>query len=126
MKKPVSMIDYYSDPKPTERKQAMENVAQKNEKSISGAIKVDEKEVMEHLDGLVRKSVEDTLNTLLNEEADAICNAGRYQRSPDRQDTRAGTYKAKLNSKYLVFGRFLLKRKSSNGIRRSRAVLKRH
>ena len=36
----------------------MENVAQKNEKSISGAIKVDEKEVMEHLDGLVRKSVE--------------------------------------------------------------------
>ena len=104
----------------------MENVAQKNEKSISGAIKVDEKEVMEHLDGLVRKSVEDTLNTLLNEEADAICNAGRYQRSPDRQDTRAGTYKAKLNSKYLVFGRFLLKRKSSNGIRRSRAVLKRH
>ena len=56
----------------------MENVAQENEKSISGAIKVDEKEVMEHLDGLVRKSVEDTLNTLLNEEADAICNAGRY------------------------------------------------
>ena len=74
----------------------MENVAQKNEKSISGAIKVDEKEVMEHLDALVRKSVEDTLNTLLNEEADAICNAGRYQRSPDRQDTRAGTYKRKL------------------------------
>ena len=74
----------------------MENVAQENEKSISGAIKVDEKEVMEHLDGLVRKSVEDTLNTLLNEEADAICNAGRYQRSPDRQDTRAGTYKRKL------------------------------
>ena len=39
---------------------------------------------------------EDTLNTLLNEEADAICNAGRYQRSPDRQDPRAGTYKRKL------------------------------
>ena len=90
------MIDYYSDPKPTEKKQTMENAAQKNEKSISGAIKVNEKEVMEHLDGLVRKSVEDTLNTLLNEEADAICNAGRDQRSPDRQDTRAGTYKRKL------------------------------
>ena len=67
-----------------------------NEKSISGAIKVNKKEVMEHLDGLVRKSVEDTLNTLLNEEADAICNAGRYQRNPDRQDTRAGTYKRKF------------------------------
>ena len=45
----------------------------KNEKSISGAIKVNEKAVMEHLDALIRKSVEDTLNTLLNEEADAIC-----------------------------------------------------
>ena len=32
----------------------------------------------------------------MNEEADAICNAARYQRSPDRQDTRAGTYKRKL------------------------------
>lgn len=42
MKKPVSMIDYYSDQKSNKRKQAMENVAQKNEKSISGAIKVDE------------------------------------------------------------------------------------
>ena len=56
LKKPVSMIDYYSDQKSNKRKQAMENVAQKNEKSISGAIKVDEKEVMEHLDGLVRRS----------------------------------------------------------------------
>ena len=90
------MIDYYSVPKSTEREQTMENVAQKNEKSISGAIKVNEKEVMEHLNGLVRKSVEDTLNTFLNKEADTICNAARYQRSPDRQDTRAGTYKRKF------------------------------
>ena len=50
------MIDYYSVPKSTEREQTMENVAQKNEKSISGAIKVNEKEVMEHLDGLVWES----------------------------------------------------------------------
>ena len=75
----------------------MGNIAQENEKSISGAIKVDEKEVMEHLDGLVRKFVEDTLNTLLNEEADAIGNAGQYQRSPDCQDIRAGTYKRTLS-----------------------------
>ena len=65
---------------------------------------------MDHLDGLVRKSIEDTLNTLLNEDADAICNASRYQRSPDRQDTRAGTYKRKLLTtsgeveQYLIFG----------------------
>ena len=49
----------------------MENVAQETKKSISGAIKVDEKEIRDHLDGLVRQSVEDTLNALLNEEADA-------------------------------------------------------
>lgn len=74
----------------------MENVAQETEKAISGAIKVDEKEIRDHLDGLVRQSVEDTLNALLNAEADAICRAGRYQRTPDRLDTRAGTYQRKL------------------------------
>ena len=44
----------------------------------------------------VRQSVEDTLNALLNAEADAIRQASRYQRSPDRQDTRAESYKRKL------------------------------
>ncbi len=32
----------------------MENVARENEKAISGAIKIDEKEFRMHLDGLVR------------------------------------------------------------------------
>ena len=77
----------------------MENVVQETEKAISGAIKVDEKEIRDHLDGLVRQSVEDTLNALLNAEADAICHAGRYQRTPDRLDTRAGTYQRKLLTK---------------------------
>ena len=74
----------------------MNNVAQKNEKSIVGAIKINEKEIGDHLNQLVRQSVEDTLNSLLDAEADAICNAVRYQRSPDRLDTRAGSYKRKL------------------------------
>ena len=47
----------------------MENVAQKNEKSIPGAIKIDEKEVFDHLDTLVRQSVEETINSLLDAEA---------------------------------------------------------
>ena len=51
----------------------MENVAHETEKAISGAIKIDEKEIQDHIDGLVRQSVEDTLNALLNAEADAIC-----------------------------------------------------
>ena len=73
----------------------MKNAAPETEKAISGAIKIDEKEIRTHLDGLVRQSVEDTLNA----EADAICQASRYQSSPDRQDTRAGSYKRKLLTK---------------------------
>ena len=71
----------------------------KRKKAISGVIKFDEKEIQKHIDGLVRQSVEDTLNALLNAEADAICNAGRYQRTPDRLDTRAGSYHRKLLTK---------------------------
>ncbi len=51
------------------------------------------------MDKLVRESVEEVLNKLLNAEADAICNATRYERSPDRLDTRAGTYRRKLLTK---------------------------
>ena len=81
------------------RKQAHGKCSAKNEKSIPGAIKIDEKEVFDHLDTLVRQSVEETINSLLDAEADAICNANRYQRSPDRLDTRAGSYKRKLLTK---------------------------
>ena len=77
----------------------MGNVVQENEKAISGAIKIDEKEIRTHLDGLVRQPVEDTLNALLNAEADAICQASRLQRNPDRQDTQTGSYKRKLLTK---------------------------
>ena len=77
----------------------MENVAHETKKAISGAIKIDKKEIQDHIDGLVRQSVEDTLNALLNAEADAICNAGRYQRTPDRLDTRAGSCHRKLLTK---------------------------
>ena len=68
------MIDY-NNHKTTnqERKQAMNNVAQKNEKSIVEAIKINEKEIGDHLNQLVRQSVEDTINSLLDAEADAIC-----------------------------------------------------
>ena len=74
----------------------MEKVAQETEKSTVNAIKINEKEVGDYLNRLVRQSLEDTINSLLDAEADAICNAGRYQHSPDRLDTRAGSYKRKL------------------------------
>jgi putative transposase len=62
-------------------------------------IQVDHDQVQRHLDRLVRDSVETTLNALLDAEADALCGAQRYQRSPDRVDTRAGHYTRKLHTK---------------------------
>ena len=42
----------------------MEKVAQETEKSIVNAIKINEKEVGDHLNRLVRQSVEGTINNL--------------------------------------------------------------
>lgn len=66
---------------------------------LTEAFTVDAAKVRAHVDEVVRSSVEQTLNALLDAEADRLCNAGRYERSPDRQDTRAGSYKRKLTTK---------------------------
>jgi putative transposase len=66
---------------------------------IDGALRLDEGKVRAHLEEVVRGTVEQTLNALLDAEADRACNAGRYERSPDRQDTRAGSYTRKLATK---------------------------
>jgi putative transposase len=62
-------------------------------------IQVDHDQVHKHLDSIVRDTVEQTLNALLDAEADELCGAQRYQRSPDRLDTRAGHYTRKLQTK---------------------------
>ncbi len=51
-------------------------------------IQVDEERVRGHVDEVVRSSVEETLNGLLDAEADSLCNAKRYERTADRVDTR--------------------------------------
>jgi len=67
--------------------------------AASGLIQIDQGQVRAHLDEVVRGTVEQTLNTLLEEEADRVCRAGRYERSPERADTRAGHYPRKLQTK---------------------------
>jgi putative transposase len=52
--------------------------------------------VNDELNELVRQSVEDTPNALLDEEADRLTNARRYERTAARKDTRAGHYRRKL------------------------------
>jgi transposase-like protein len=42
--------------------------------------------------------VEETLNAMLDAEADQLCGAGRYERSEARQDTRAGSYERTLQT----------------------------
>jgi len=67
--------------------------------TIASAIRVDAEKVRAHVDEVVRGTVEQTLNALLDAEADRLCSASRYERSPDRQDTRAGSYQRKLETK---------------------------
>lgn len=62
-------------------------------------IQLNEDAVKKELGDLVRQSVEDTLNTLLDEEADRLTNAKRYERTEGRLDTRAGHYTRKLGTK---------------------------
>ena len=53
-------------------------------------IRIDEGQLKGHVAEAVRQSVEETLNGLLEAEADAICGAQRYERSRERLDTRSG------------------------------------
>ena len=48
---------------------------------------------------MVRVTVEETLNDLLEAEADEMCNTQCYERSPDLISTRAGHYTRKLHTK---------------------------
>ena len=61
-------------------------------KTLGKVVQIDDRRIQDHLGELVRGTVEETLNTMLDAEADALCGAQRYERSPDRVDTRAGSY----------------------------------
>ena len=61
---------------------------------FAGVVRVDDGQLRSHVDGVVRETVEQTLNGLLDAEADALCGAKRYERSPERLDTRAGPLRA--------------------------------
>ena len=58
-----------------------DNILQLNEAAIKGELK-----------DLVKSSVEETLNALLEHEADELVNAERYERSGDRKGYRSGHY----------------------------------
>src|SRR6516225_9964533 len=66
---------------------------------LGNVITIDDERIKSHLDRVVRGSVEETLNALLDAEADRLCNAQRYERSQARRDSRAGHYDRKLQTK---------------------------
>ena len=65
---------------------------------LAPVIRIDEQQIRDHLGQVVRGTVEETLNAMLNAEADALCRAGRYERSSERASTRAGHYTRKLQT----------------------------
>ncbi len=68
-------------------------------KPLSKVVRIDSSEIRGHLDEMVRGTLEKALNELLDAEADEMSKAQRYERSPDRVETRAGSYKRKLHTK---------------------------
>jgi putative transposase len=78
----------------------MESVTQSGSgENFEGVIRIEEGKIRSHVDQVVRETVEQTLNGLLQAEADDLCGAKRYARSPERLDTRAGHYDRKLHTK---------------------------
>jgi len=69
------------------------------EKNLNNVIKIDQAQVQQHLGQMVRSTVEETLNAMLDAEADHLCNAQRYERTEARTDQRAGHYTRKLHTK---------------------------
>lgn len=61
-------------------------------------VQIDQGMLKDHLGKIVKGTVEDTLNALLDADADRLCNAERYERSEDRKDRRAGHYSRKLHT----------------------------
>jgi len=66
---------------------------------LSNVIRIDDERVRDHLGRIVRGTVEETLNAMLEAEAERLCNAGRYERTQARRDQRSGTYERKLETK---------------------------
>ena len=66
---------------------------------LNNVITIDDERIKSHLERVVRGTVEETLNALLDAEADRLCNAQRYERSEARRDTRAGHYERGLQTK---------------------------
>ena len=61
-------------------------------------VQLNEKVIKDELKELVRNSVEETLNGLLDQEATQLTQAGKYERTEKRTGYRSGKYLRKLGT----------------------------
>ena len=86
-------------------------------------IHLNEAAIKSELKELVRSSVEETLNELLEQEAQVLTNAGRYERTENRQGYRSGHYERNLLTSS---GEVTLKMPKLKGVTFETAIIERY
>lgn len=86
-------------------------------------IQLNEDLIKHDLKDLVRSSVEETLNALLDREADELVNAQKYERSAERQGYRSGHYKRNFQT---TAGEVALKVPKLKGVPFETAIIERY
>jgi len=70
-----------------------------SDKELRNVIKINESRIQDHLGEMVRSTIEETLNAMLDTEADHLCGAKRYERNAGRTNGRAGYYGRNFHTK---------------------------
>lgn len=91
--------------------------------STNKIIQLNEGMIKQELKDLDRVSVEKTINGLLDEEAKALTNAEKYERTQDRQGYRAGHYERDFQT---VAGSVKLKMPELKGVAFETAIIERY
>ena len=86
-------------------------------------VSVDQEAIKSELSRLVRATVQETINGLLDERADELVGAGRYERSAERDAYRAGHYRRKLVT---TAGEITLEIPKLKGARFTTAIIERY
>ena len=86
-------------------------------------IQLNEDLIKNNLKDLVRDSVEETLNALLDHEADELVRAGKYERTGDRKGYRSGHYERNFGT---TSGEVKLRVPKRKGIQFETAIIERY
>ncbi len=91
--------------------------------STDKIIQLNEGMIKQELKDLVRTSVEETINGLLDEEAKVLTNAEKYERTQERQGYRAGHYERDFQT---TSGNVKLKMPKLKGVAFETAIIERY